>query len=125
MPDTRASSALTAKTRQSTETSSGIGSAPLTKSRSVPHVARSNPTTLASRASITDSVTSCRTTRPREAPIDRRVAISRCLPNARASTRLLTFAQQISNTRNVTVSASVAIGRIFVIPPAGTPAEAS
>ena len=58
----------------------------------------------AEQASITLSVSSCRTRRPRPAPIASRVAISFCRAEARASSRLATFAQAVQSTRAATPS---------------------
>ncbi len=52
------------------------------------------------------SVSSCRTSRPRLAPCDSRMAISRRRAVARASSRLPTLAQAISSTRPTTPSSS-------------------
>ena len=49
--------------------------------------------------SSTLSVRSCRTMRPRAAPMAARIAISRERPIARANSRLATLAQAISRTQ--------------------------
>ena len=45
------------------------------------------------------STSSCRTSRAREEPSDRRTAISFCRMNARAISRFATFAHAMSSTR--------------------------
>ena len=57
--------------------------------------------------STNDSVSSCRTSQPRLAPSDARVAISPARAAPRASSRFAMFTQTISSTSTVTPSSSV------------------
>ena len=61
--------------------------------------ATASPATPPATAMSSPSVSSSRTTRPRLAPTDRRIAISRCLVVARASIMLETLAHAATSTR--------------------------
>ena len=65
----------------------------------MPAVRKPEPGDAATNASSTLSTSSCRTRRQRVAPIEMRTAISRERPDARASSRLATFAHAISSTK--------------------------
>ena len=65
---------------------------------STPHTATRRPTPPPARPRSTLSVSSWRATRPRPAPSARRMAISRCRTDDRASSRFATFAHAISRT---------------------------
>ena len=82
-------------------------------SAEVAHHASSNPSTAPRNDMTTASVTSWRMRRPRLAPSARRMPISFCRPDARASSMLATFAQAISSTRPTTVISPIAICTII------------
>ena len=65
----------------------------------MPTMPSASPSTPPSSDSTTLSVSSCRTMRPRPAPIAARIAISRLRTVARTSSRLATFAQAMSRTK--------------------------
>jgi hypothetical protein len=64
------------------------------------------PASAPSAESIALSTSSWRITRPREAPIARRSAVSRRLAKARARHRFATFKQASSSTRPVAASST-------------------
>jgi hypothetical protein len=66
---------------------------------SIVHVPSRSPSVPPATASRKLSVRNCRTMRSREAPIASRTATSRCRAEPRASSRLATLAQAISNTK--------------------------
>ena len=61
------------------------------------------------------STSNCRTTRDRLAPSESRIAISRPLAWARASSRLPTFAHAITSTNTVVTSRIIRVGRARVV----------
>ena len=61
--------------------------------------ARPTPTTPPTNDSTRLSTSSCRTSRPRDAPSDSRTAISFCRMKPRAISRFATLAQAMSSTR--------------------------
>ena len=65
----------------------------------MPTMPSAEPSAAPAKESSTLSVSSCRTMRPRLAPIAARMAISRRRPMARANSRLATLAQAISRTK--------------------------
>src|SRR5262249_37284603 len=77
-----------------------------------PQPARGTPTAAPSAAMTNAAVRSWRTSRPRLAPTARRMPISRCRPEARASSMLATFAHAISSTSPTTTISPAAIGSI-------------
>ena len=96
---------VNASTRPSIRRSkaSGIGSGRLSDATTdVIHQASSVPPAAPSSDSTTASVTSWRISRPRLAPIARRMPISFCRLDARASSMLATLAHAISSTRPTT-----------------------
>ena len=80
-------------------------------SASTPHTATSSPSAPPTAASSTLSVSSCRTRRARPAPSARRIAISRCRTDERASSRFATFAQAMSSTQPTAASSVSSAGR--------------
>ena len=72
--------------------------------RSSVHFATSTPPTAPITASSTDSVSSCRTSCQRLAPIDSRTAISAARPVPRTSSRLAMLVQAMSSTVPVTAN---------------------
>ncbi len=73
----------------------------------IAHLARSRPAAPPKSASTTLSVRSCRSIRRRPAPSATRIAISRRLVDARASSRLAMLAQAISNTKPALTSSTI------------------
>ena len=102
MPVTSESAKAKARTRQSgaVSMSSGRPSVGMNEmSVRVSPMATSRPSAPPVKASSRLSTSSCRTSCPREAPSDRRTAISRWRMKARAMSRLATFAHAMSSTR--------------------------
>ena len=99
------SATVKARTCASGRRSSAIGADPRETSRTrdlLPHWERRRPRLPPSADKSTDSVSNCRTKRPRPAPIASRTAISRCRADARASKRFATLAQAIIRTSPTT-----------------------
>ena len=90
-----------ASARPSTETllMRGKSDGARVSNKSVPHFASNNPTAPPARDNSMLSVSSWRMMRQRPAPSAVRVAISLCLPAARASNRFATLAQAINRTK--------------------------
>ena len=104
---------VNASTRTSMRRSkaSGIGKGRLSDATAdVIHHASSVPPIAPSSEIRRASVTSWRTSRLRLAPIARRMPISFCRPDARASSMLATLAHAISSTRPTTVIRPAAMG---------------
>ena len=107
-----ATASVNASTRPSTRRSkvSGSGSGRLIEAAiDATHHARSKAAAAPAADSTIASVRSCRTSRPRLAPIASRMPISFCRLDARASSMLATLAHAISSTRPTTVISAAAI----------------
>ena len=107
-PAMSVATAATPNTRRSSPTSCWRGRLPGGSSDSsqlIPQIASSRPTTAPTTARRTLSVSSCRMTCARPAPSAVRTAISRCRPDARASSAFATLAQAMSSTK-VTIARS-------------------
>ena len=79
-------------------------------SRPVVHQAIATPSAPATIDSTSASVSSCRIRRPRPAPRDRRMAISRRRPTALDSSRLATLAHARISTSDTTTESTMRIG---------------
>jgi hypothetical protein len=81
------------------ETTGGpLGSTKKLRTSGAPPIASVRPASPPTTESARLSTSSCCTSRARVAPSERRVAISRCRPAARARRRLATFAQAMTRT---------------------------
>ena len=106
IPESIETVAAKPNTRRSGDTLKLIGQRPLAMkatSMFVPQKARITLAAPPKAAKSRPSVSSCRTSRPRRAPIARRTEISFCRDLLRASSRLATLAQAISRTSPATV----------------------
>jgi hypothetical protein len=70
------------------------------------------PTAAPATASSTLSVSSCRTSRPRLAPIAARIDTSRVRPADRASSRFATFTHAISSTQHTAPNSTISELRV-------------
>ena len=102
-PNTIAVSVVTAATNATTRQSITVARPVLPGSSCLPQYPTRIPNAPPSEESSRLSVSSCRTSRARVAPSDRRTEISFCRPVARESSRLATFAHTMSSTSTTTI----------------------